>query len=97
VLGEISTGAGNDLQQANKIARSMIVKFGMSERLSNLVFNGEESEVFIGRDFGHIRNYSDEYAAMIDEEVKAIIDNAYSKTVVESHRRNVAAEGKNRR
>jgi cell division protease FtsH len=81
VLGEISTGAGNDLQQANKIARSMIVKFGMSERLSNLVFNGEESEVFIGRDFGHIRNYSDEYAAMIDEEVKAIIDNAYSKTV----------------
>ncbi|HBN82385.1 MAG TPA: cell division protein FtsH, partial [Clostridiales bacterium] len=81
VLGEISTGAGNDLQHANKVARSMIVKFGMSETLNNLVFGGEDDEVFIGKDYGHIRNYSDEYAAIIDREVKSIIDKAYEQTL----------------
>ena len=79
VLGEISTGAANDLKQANSIARSMIMKFGMSETLGNMVFD-ENDEVFIGRDFGHTKNYSEEMAAIIDKEIKRIIDSAYEKT-----------------
>ena len=79
VLGEISTGAANDLKQANSIARSMIMKFGMSETLGNLVFD-DNGEVFIGRDFGHTKSYSEEMAAIIDKEIKRIIDTAYEKT-----------------
>ncbi len=79
VLGEISTGAANDLKQANSIAKSMIMKFGMSETLGNMVFD-ENDEVFIGRDFGHTRSYSEEMAAIIDKEIKRIIDTAYEKT-----------------
>lgn len=79
VLGEISTGAANDLKHANGIARSMIMKFGMSETLGNMVFD-ENDEVFIGRDFGHTKSYSEEMAAIIDREIKSIIDNAYEKT-----------------
>ncbi|MGI6668052.1 MAG: ATP-dependent zinc metalloprotease FtsH [Acetivibrionales bacterium] len=80
VLGEISTGASADLKQANQIARSMIIKFGMSENLGNMVFD-ENDEIFIGRDFAHTRSYSEEVAALIDKEVKNLIDTAYSKTV----------------
>jgi len=79
VLGEISTGAANDLQKANQIARDMITKYGMSETLTNLVFGDENDEVFLGKSYGHIRNYSEEISAKIDAEVKAIIDNAYNK------------------
>jgi len=79
VLGEISTGASSDLKYANNVARSMIMKFGMSESLTNMVFD-ENDEVFIGRDFGHTRSYSEEVAAMIDKEVKNVIDTAYQKT-----------------
>lgn len=81
VLGEISTGASSDLKQANSVARSMIIRFGMSERLGNMVFD-ENDEVFIGRDFGHTRSYSEEVAATIDKEVKHLIDTAYEKTLV---------------
>lgn len=80
VLGEISTGASSDLKHANGVARSMITKFGMSEKLSNLVFD-ENDEVFIGRDFGHTKLYSEEVAAEIDREIKSIIDNAYERTI----------------
>lgn len=80
VLGEISTGASNDLKHANNIARSMIIKFGMSDKLTNMVFD-DNGEVFIGRDFAHTRSYSEEVAAMIDKEVKNLIDSAYEKTV----------------
>lgn len=79
VLGEVSTGASNDLKQANSVARSMITKFGMSESLGNMVFD-ENDEIFIGRDFGHTREYSEEIAAQIDKEVKSLIDTAYEKT-----------------
>lgn len=81
VLGEISTGASSDLKHANSVARSMIIKFGMSENLSNMIFD-ENDEVFIGRDFGHTRGYSEEVAAMIDKEVKHLIDTAYDRTMV---------------
>ncbi len=80
VLGEISTGAYSDLKHANGVARSMITKFGMSEKLSNLVFD-ENDEVFIGRDFGHTKLYSEEVAAEIDREIKSLIDGAYEKTI----------------
>lgn len=81
VLGEISTGAYGDLKQANGVARNMITKYGMSEKLGNLIFGNESDEVFIGRDFAQARNYSEEVAAIIDREVKLIIDQAYEKTM----------------
>lgn len=81
VLGEISTGAGGDLKSANGVARSMITKYGMSEKLGNMIFGNENDEVFIGRDFAQSRNYSEEIAAEIDREVKSIIDSCYERTL----------------
>lgn len=81
VLGEISTGAYGDLKTANGVARSMITKYGMSEKLGNLIFGNENEEVFIGRDFAQARNYSEEVAAEIDREIKNIIDSCYEKTL----------------
>ncbi len=77
-LGEISTGASNDLQRANQIARNMITRYGMSEKLENIVFDSQE-EVFIGRDYGHVKNYSEELAALIDTEIQTIMKEAYKK------------------
>lgn len=79
VLGEISTGASQDLQQCNQIAREMITKYGMSERLGNFVL-GENSEPFVGLDYGSQKHYSDATAAIVDEEVKKILDKAYEDT-----------------
>lgn len=79
MLGEISTGAYSDLKKANSTARNMITKYGMSENLSNLVFGDENDEVFIGKSYGHARNYSEEVSAKIDSEVKEIIDECYKK------------------
>jgi cell division protease FtsH len=75
-FAEVSTGASSDLQSCNSIARDMITKYGMSEKLGNLVF-GSEEEVFLGKDYGHVQNYSEKLASIIDEEVKKIIDEAY--------------------
>lgn len=75
VLNDISTGASSDLEQVSSIARSMVTKYGMSDQIGNVVFNtGVGDEVFIGRDYGHSKNYSEETAALIDEEIKKIID-----------------------
>ena len=81
VLGEVSTGAYSDLKQANGIARNMITKYGMSERLENMIFGNENDEVFIGRSIAHSKNYSEEIASKIDEEVKDILDNAYKEVL----------------
>ncbi len=81
VLGEISTGAGGDLKSANGVARSMITKYGMSDNLGNMIFGGENDEVFIGRDLAQTRNYSEEIAAVIDREVKKTLDTCYEKTI----------------
>jgi len=77
-LGEISTGASNDLMRANKIARNMIVKYGMSKSLTNIVFQ-EDDEVFIGKDYSKVKGYSDNVANKIDVETKNIIDECYKK------------------
>ena len=77
VFGEISTGAGADLKEVNRIARAMVTKYGMSGRLGNVV-TGDEEEVFIGRDYGHVRNHSEALQAAIDEEIARILEEAYS-------------------
>ena len=79
MLGDISTGASNDIERATVIARNMIVKYGMSEKLGTRVFGDSNDEVFIGRDFGHTKDYSENVAAQIDAEIKAIIDSCYAK------------------
>jgi len=79
VLNEVSTGASSDLKRANTVAHNMVAKYGMSENIGNLVFENDSNEVFIGKDYGHTRTYSEETAAVIDREVKTIIDNAYIK------------------
>ena len=80
ILGEISTGASSDLQACNAVARDMVTKYGMSEKIPNLVF-ATEGEVFLGKDYGHIRDYSDKLAAIIDDEIKEIIDDAYQQVL----------------
>ncbi|MBP3447986.1 MAG: ATP-dependent zinc metalloprotease FtsH, partial [Clostridia bacterium] len=79
VLDDISTGASNDIQRATKIAREMITKYGMSEKLGPICFGSEQDEVFIGKDFGQTRNYSEQVASQIDEEIKAVIDSCYNQ------------------
>ncbi len=79
VLGDVSTGAGSDLQQASAIARKMVMRYGMSERLGNVVFDSGHDEVFIGRDMAQTKGYSEEVAAVIDEEVKGLLDRAYAR------------------
>ena len=78
-LGDISTGAGSDLQKASSIARNMVTRYGMSDRLGNVVFDSGHDEVFIGRSMAQTKNYSEEVAALIDEEIKSLIDNAYAR------------------
>ncbi len=78
VLDDISTGASNDIERATKIARSMVMKYGMSDKLGTITYETSSSdEVFLGRDFNNQRNYSEKIASEIDEEVRSIIDNAY--------------------
>ena len=79
VLGDISTGASSDIQKATSTARAMVTKYGMSDRLGSVAYASENDEVFIGRTMGHTQNYSEEVAAAIDEEVKAIVDRAYAR------------------
>ena len=78
VLGDISTGASNDLQTATSIARSMVMKYGMSDRLGAISYDSDQ-EVFIGRSMTQARAYSEEVAGLIDEEIKALLDSAYAR------------------
>ena len=79
VLDDISTGASNDIEVATKIARDMVTKYGMSERIGTLMLGSDQSEVFLGRDLAQAREYSEETAGIIDEETKAIIDKGYNR------------------
>ena len=78
-LGDISTGASNDIQRASQIARRMVTVYGMSEKLGAISFESGQDEVFIGRTMAQAKPYSEQVAAQIDEEVKAIIDDAYAQ------------------
>ncbi len=81
VLDDISTGASNDIERATETARKMVTKYGMSEVLGPIMFGSSDSnEVFLGRDFGHTRNYSEEVAAKIDEEINRIVTGGYKET-----------------
>lgn len=78
ILNDISTGASNDIERASKIARSMIMKYGMSDKLGPITFGETQEEVFLGMERNNGRNYSEKVAAQIDEEVRNIIQNAYT-------------------
>ena len=79
VLGDISTGAGSDIQRASSIARNMVMRYGMSDKLGSVTFESGHDEVFIGRSMAQTKSYSEEVAALIDQEVRALIDSAYSR------------------
>jgi len=77
VFGDVTSGAENDIQRATQIARRMVTQWGMSEKVGNIMMGQKEELVFLGRDLGEQRTYSEEVAAIIDSEVKNIIDEAY--------------------
>ena len=78
-MGDVSTGASSDLQKVTSTARAMVTKYGFSKRLGLVVYGSGHDEVFLGRDFAQNRSYSEEYANLIDEEVKAIVDEQYRR------------------
>ena len=81
ILDDISTGASNDIERATAISRAMVTKYGMSERLGTITFGADQEEVFLGRDLAHAKEYSEETAAIIDEEVKKNVDAGYEKDI----------------
>lgn len=89
IFDDITTGASQDIKQATAMAKSMVTKFGMSEKLGLINYDNDSDEVFVGRDFGHVsRGYGEEVAGEIDKEVKRIIDECYQKarTIIEQHK-----------
>ena len=92
-LDDISTGASNDIQQATNIARNMVTVYGMSEKLGPITYDSSDRSIFIGRDFGTTKSYSEETAALIDEEVKRIFDEAAARCeeILSAHRDELVA------
>jgi len=78
-FGSVTTGAANDLERATKLARKMVTEYGMSEKLGPMVFGQKEELVFLGREIGEQRNYSEEVAQQIDEEVRRIVEEAFAR------------------
>ncbi len=81
-LDDICTGASNDIERATKLAKNMVTRWGLSEALGPVAYGSENDEVFLGRDYGHVRDYSDEVAARIDAEVRRIVEESYEKALV---------------
>lgn len=81
VIGDISTGASNDIERATSIARKMVMSYGMSDTLGPITFESGSDDVFVGRDMGKSKSYSEEVANKIDEEIKKVIDEAYNKAL----------------
>ncbi len=79
VFNDINTGASSDLERATQTARKMVMQYGMSEKLGYVTFNAEDHEVFLGRDFSQGRNYIEKVAALIDDEIKRIVDECYAE------------------
>ena len=79
ILNDVSTGASNDIERATAIARNMVTKYGMSDRIGTLTLGSDQDQVFLGRDLAHAKTYSEETASVIDEEIKKIVDTAYAK------------------
>ncbi len=79
IIGDISTGAKNDIDRASTIARKMVMEYGMSEAMGPIAFGADHDEVFLGRDLGRGRNFSEEIGAKIDREIKGLIDRAYDE------------------
>lgn len=80
-LDDICTGASNDIERATNTARNMVTKYGFSSKLGTVVYGSDNDEVFLGKDYGHTRNYSEAVAAQIDEEVKNIIEKSYEDCI----------------
>jgi cell division protease FtsH len=80
IFESVTSGASNDLERATAIARKMVCEWGMSDRLGPLAFGEKEGEVFLGRDYGHIKNYSESTAIVIDEEIRRIVEESYART-----------------
>ena len=78
ILGDISTGAKNDIDRASSIARAMVMEYGMSDKIGTISYGSDNNEVFLGRDLGRGRNFSEEVGSMIDKEIKSLISNAYN-------------------
>jgi len=81
VIKDITTGASNDIERATGIARSMVVKYGMSDVVGPIQLGNDNEEVFIGRDFAHTRNYGEQVASMIDNEIKRLVEDAYGEAL----------------
>jgi cell division protease FtsH len=88
IFGEVTTGAANDIEQCTEIAQAMVTQYGMSDKLGLRKFGSEQTEVFMGRDYGHARDYSEDIAAQIDAEVNSLIDGAHgeARAVLTTHR-----------
>jgi cell division protease FtsH len=88
VFAEVTTGAQNDVEDATEIARRMVCEFGMSDRLGNLTYGKRERQMFLGRDLFEERNYSEQTAVLIDEEIRRLLDGCYERAMQEltSHR-----------
>ena len=81
IIGDISTGASNDIERATQIARAMVTKYGMSEKVGAIMLGNNQGEVFLGRDFAQSKEYSEETASLVDAEVKRIVDEGYRRAV----------------
>jgi cell division protease FtsH len=89
-LGSITSGASNDIERATAIARKMVCELGMSDKIGPLSFGDKEGEIFLGRDFGHTKNYSEDTAVLIDNEIRDIVTRNYNgiKKLIERTRTN---------
>ena len=87
IFQDVTTGASQDIKQATQMARAMVTQYGMSDKIGMINYGSDEDEVFIGRDLAHTRNYAEKTAALLDEEVKRIIDDSYekAKTLIAQH------------
>ena len=87
-LGQMTTGAGNDIERATEMARKMVCEWGMSEKMGPLTYGSKEEQVFLGKDFSQQKNFSDQTAKLIDQEVKALVMGGYEKAceIITEHR-----------